>query len=229
MKTEKSNTRKRGRRIAAFSLIELMTVVSIMAILGAISTPGLRVAMMNAQQSAAMGNARSIGQGLRAYAQDFEGVYPGVETEEGDEIATSNDAFRLLVPDYVDSERVFSVKRSAWGQNNDGRIDEPEDRLQEGENHFAYVAGLLDTSRSDWPLIVDGTNGSGMYSSIHGQKGGCWEGRKGIVVSVGGAARIIRMRGEDDEKYIPREGYPDENALEVAAYMGENVQLLDPE
>ncbi|MDF1810725.1 MAG: type II secretion system protein [Verrucomicrobiales bacterium] len=229
MKTEKHTTKHKRMRSPAFSLVELMTVVSIMAILTAVASPGLKIAMINAQQNAAMGNARSIAMGLRTYAQDYEGAFPGFETDEGETISTSNDAFRLLLPDYIDSERVFAVKRSAWGKKADGRIDEPEDRLRAGENHFAYIAGLLDTSRTDWPLVVDGTDGSGKYTSTNGVKGGCWEGRKGIVVTVGGSGHVYRMSGDGDSRFIPRYGYPDENALDVGSYMGEIAQLLDPE
>lgn len=229
MRTELTNNNTRKSRKSAFSLVELMTVVSIMAILTAVASPGLKIAMLNAHQNAAMGNARSIALGLKTYAQDYEGVFPGFETEDGDKISTSNDAFRELIPDYIDSERVFMVRRSAWGNLADGRITEPEDRLEAGENHFAYISGLLDTSISDWPLVVDGTNGSGTYTKTHGERGGCWEGRKAIVVTVGGSAYVTKMRGDADARYIPRYGYPEENALEVSAYMGEMAQLLDPE
>lgn len=225
MKRSKPNEDIRHRD--AFSLIELMTVVSIMAVLSAIALPGIKMAMLNAQQAAAVTDARSIALGLRTYSQDNEGAFPSID-EEGNEFTSSNEAFRQLIPEYIDSERVFDVKRSAWGPMADGRIDDPEDRLRPGENHFAYVAGLFDTSRSDWPLVADGTNGSGSYSKNLGEKGGCWEGRKGIVVTVGGSASAVRMRG-NDERYIPRYGYPDENALEVDGYMGEGARLLDPE
>jgi hypothetical protein len=78
-------------------------------------------------------------------------------------------------------------------------------------------------------LIVDGTDGSGKYTRQSGNKGGCWEARKGIVVRVGGSAETTRLMGEEDSRYLPRYGYPEENALDVAAYMGETAKLLDPE
>jgi prepilin-type N-terminal cleavage/methylation domain-containing protein len=221
MKIEPSKNRR------AFSLVELMIVITIIGTLSAVSTPALKVAMLNAQQNAAMQNAKSIGLGLRSFAQDSEGTFPTIDAS-GNPYATSNEAFRELLPDYIDSERIFAVKRSAWGSAVDGKIDEPEDRLRAGENHFAYISGLLDTSRSDWPLVVDGTNGSGKYTTKLGEKGGCWEGRKGIVITVGGSAHLIKMEGEGEERFIPRYGYPGENALDVE-YMGETAQLLDPE
>ena len=205
-----------------------MTVVSIMAILTAVATPGIQRAMMNAKQGATLSNARNVVIGLRSYAQDYDGMFP-VTDLEGEEFDSSNAAFRELLPEYIDSERIFAISRSAWGPKADGRIDEPEDRLEAGENHFAYIAGLDSTSRSDWPLVIDGTNGSGLYTKTKGAKGGCWEGLKAIVVTVGGSAQATRLLGDKDARHIPRVGYPDENALEVETYMGETAKLLDPE
>lgn len=218
---------KHTRRISGFSLIELMTVVSIMAILTTVAVPSMKTAMINAQMARATANARSIVIGLRAFATDNDGMFPYFDEDSEEEFADSNEAFRTLVPYYIDSEAIFTLGRSAWGKEADNRFEEPEDRLEPGENHYAYVAGLTDTSRTGWPLVVDGTDGKGTYTSEPGKKGGCWEGRKAIMACVGGSASAIRLRGDEEEKYLPREGYPDENALDVE-YMGEDVKLLDP-
>lgn len=218
---------KNTRRSSGFSLIELMTVVSIMAILTTVAVPSMKTAMINAQMARATANARSIVIGLRAYATDNDGMFPSFDEESEEPFADSNEAFRTLVPYYIDSEQIFTQGRSAWGKTADNRFEEPEDRLEAGENHYAYISGLTDTSRTGWPLVVDGTDGSGNYSSEVGEKGGCWEGRKAIMACVGGSASAIRLEGDKDERYLPREGYPDENALDVE-YMGDDVMLLDP-
>ncbi len=212
-----------------FTLMELMTVTAIIAILSAVSFPGIKGAMRTAQMNAAVQNAKQVSTGLRNFANDFDGAFPGtVDPVTEEEYTTSNDVFRLLLPEYLDTERVFAVPGSAWGARADGRIDEEIERLEPGENHWAYIAGLTMSSRSDWPLIVDGTDGSGSYTDDPGAKGGTWEGRKAIVVRVGGSAESVRLIGEGSQRILPRYGYPEENALEVNAYMGELAALLDP-
>lgn len=218
-----------------FSLLELMITITIIGILSALAMPGIQMAMLRAKMTQATNNVRQIGHGLRIYAGDNDGLFPSGSSDSANEVdnsdvaTTSNAVFRELLPDYIDSESIFAVGRSAWGRQSDGRIDSLEDRLGAGENHYAYVAGLFDTSISDWPLVVDGTDGSGGYHTTVGQKGGCWGGRKGIVYRVGGSAEAVKLAGSGDERYLPRVGYPEENALDVSAYMGDHVQLLDPE
>ncbi|MCB1202865.1 MAG: type II secretion system protein [Verrucomicrobiae bacterium] len=214
---------------SAFTLIELLTVTAIIAVLSAAIFPGVRASMRNAQMNAAMQNARQIANGLLNYANDYEGLFPGsFDPETDEEYSTSNEAFRLLIPEYIDTERVFAVAGSAWGPLADGRIEEESERLEPGENHWAYIAGLTNTSRSDWPLIVDGTDGNGTYARLQTEKGGLWEGNKSIVVRVGGSAETVRLRGDEEARYLPRYGYPEENALEIEAYMGDGPKLLDP-
>jgi prepilin-type N-terminal cleavage/methylation domain-containing protein len=217
------------RRTRAFTLIELLTVTAIIAVLSAAIFPGVKASMRNAQMNAAMQNARQVSIALINYANDFEGAFPGIaDPDSGEEASNSNEAFRRLIPEYADSERVFAVAGSAWGPLADGRIDDESEQLEPGENHWAYIAGLTNTSRSDWPLLVDGTNGQGGYGSLKTEKGGLWEGSKAVVVRVGGSAELVRLKGDPDDRYLPRYGYPEENALELGAYMGDGPQLLDP-
>jgi hypothetical protein len=159
---------------------------------------------------------------------DQDGLFPDGENVYGEEINDSNAAFRDLM-DYVDGdERIFSVSGSAWGAGADNVTTSPSDMLQSGENHFSYVAGLRSSSKGLWPVVVDGTNGSGTYGSVEGEKGGLWRGKKAIVVRVDSSAKAERLRGEDGERYIPKHDDPQGNALSVESYMGSAARLLNP-
>jgi prepilin-type N-terminal cleavage/methylation domain-containing protein len=152
-------TRRYMKPVDAFTLIEMMTVVAIMAVHTKVAFPGIKMAMVNAQMARSTQDARSIVMGLRSWATDNGGAFPAEETHEGDSISSSNDAFRDLVPNYIDTEAIFVVGCFNHGRSADNRIDEVDDILQPGKNHFANVAGLTDTIRSNWPLVVDGNFG----------------------------------------------------------------------
>ena len=213
--------RDQGR---AFTLIELLTSIAIIALLGAVAMPGINSAMQTAKMNAAMQNARQVTIGLRGYANDSGGVFPAGNNDAGDPIDTSNAAFRDL-ESYIDDESVFAVAGSAWG----AEAKNTSPYCDRGEVHWAYVAGLSTSSTSWYPLVVDGTDGSGTYTTERGERGGLWKGRKAVVANVDGSAKTVRLRGEGDVRYLPRVDEPDLNALEVGSYMGRRAELLDPE
>lgn len=218
-----------GDRASGFTLIELLATMTVIAILSAAALPGIQSAIQTARQTQAAQHARGIGIALNSWAQDFEGIFPNREILEGEDtsISSSNDIFRELIPDFIDNERVFAVSASAWGQRADGRFEDGQ-ALEAGENHFAYVSGLLTTSRSFWPLVVDGTDGSGMYHTAVGERGGAWAGRRAIVVRVDGSVSKERLKRDGDKRFIPRLDEDTENALELDSYMPDGVELLDP-
>jgi len=65
-----------SRRHAAFTLVELLTVIAILAVLLAILLPVLATARGTARESACVANLRQIGQAFQMYAQDADDLFP---------------------------------------------------------------------------------------------------------------------------------------------------------
>jgi general secretion pathway protein G len=63
-----------GRR--AFTLVELLTVIAIIALLAAIIFPAFSTARGRARQATCQSNLRQIGLGFQMYAQDYDGYLP---------------------------------------------------------------------------------------------------------------------------------------------------------
>jgi len=212
----------------AFTLIELLVVISIIALLASVAVPAYQMAVMTAQENAAMQNARQIGIAMRGYANDYGGSYVSGSNTYGQQITTSNDAFRSLIPNYLDSEKVFVVPGSVDGPSTDNITDPYTQILKPGENHFAYIEGLSETSNSQWPMIVDGANSLGEYTTDQSQPGGVWKGTKAVVINTDSSAHLIPLMGTGATRFIPQYNDSTQNALNVSSYMGSNVQLLEP-
>jgi prepilin-type N-terminal cleavage/methylation domain-containing protein len=217
---------KRNLR-TAFTLIELLVVISIIAILAGIAVPAFTGVMLNGKMTAAMNKARQIGFALRMYSNDSEGSLPGGKNAYGEPVTTSNDAFRSLVPVYLDTESVFFVSGSKAGAAADNRISPESSILERGENHWAYLSGLSGTSNSSYPLIVDHTDGSGYYTDKENTLGGLWKGTKAVVIRVDNSASTVKLMGTGTKRFIPRTDEPNKNALQTN-YMGDDVKLLEP-
>jgi prepilin-type N-terminal cleavage/methylation domain-containing protein len=213
---------------AAFTLLELLVVVAIIAILAGAAMPVYAIVMRNSRMNAAMQSARQIGLALRLYANDYDGTYPQKRNTYDQEIVTSNDAFRSLIPTYIDNEKVFAVTGSKAGATADNHITETTQMLEAGENHWAYIAGLNSGSNSNWPLIADHTDGAGTYSTKENTLGGTWLATKSAVIFTDGSARVVPLMGGGEKRYLPRHDDKTKNALLVGEYMGDGVKLLEP-
>jgi prepilin-type N-terminal cleavage/methylation domain-containing protein len=172
---------------AAFTLIELLVVISIIAILAGIALPVFTQVQEKGQQTKVLSNAKQVGLALKLYAGDNDGKFPTQpvgSTGTGGAIADANEAFRNLVPQYVPSEKIFYVAKSAFTPNPPDENTSANNALVAGENHFAYVTNLTDTSNPNFPLVADGfaTANTGTYTNVETSPGGVWKGKKAIVV-----------------------------------------------
>lgn len=76
------------KRNNAFTLIELLVVVGIIAVLVGILLPTLSRAREAAKRTTCQANLRSIGQAIRTYMDDHNGVYPPMAHFREEDIAT---------------------------------------------------------------------------------------------------------------------------------------------
>ncbi len=191
----------------AFTLIELLVVITIIAVLASIALPVFNGVTERANQTKDLANAKQIGVALKLFATDNNGVFPSKApaadyNSAPDTLPTlSNDALWWLFPSYLQSEDIFAVGGSKWSPKNpDNKIDAPgsssrTDTLKAGENNYAYVAGLTDTSNSAFPLLADGFSSTTpiTYETNKSVKGGIWAAKKAIVVFCDGSGQIMKV------------------------------------
>ncbi len=196
-------------------------------------------------QTKALAQAKQIGLALKLFASDNDGQYPraGLPAMLGAEVKDSNTAFAVLFPTYVQNEMLFANKLSAYQTRQpDNQISpydgKPGKTLEPGENVYAYFAGLTDKPDDTTPLIVDGTDGTGHYTTDAKKRGGVWKGARAIVIRLDNSGSLETLRGPEHARYIPRDGHafaaesieserPSENFLDPSNF-GPDVRLLDP-
>ncbi len=202
MKTRKMNQ--------GFTLIELMVVITIIAILASITVPVVTKVKAKADLSRDISNARQIVLACKSFASDWDGVYPAWDPDaaddgggdsEGGDFGTSTDAFNVLISQgYIDTESIF------WMQTkNPEKLKPPREdgELESTENCYTYVMGLTDTSFSRSPLVADEQDGPGTYGEYHP-----WlEMRRAVVGYSGGQVTAERLDSDQaGAKVLTKDG-----------------------
>jgi prepilin-type N-terminal cleavage/methylation domain-containing protein len=177
--------------VAAFTLIELLVVISIIAVLAGIALPVYTTVQERGAQTKDLSNAKQIALACKLYAADNDGKYPDKDGTVDPPVALtnsskSNQAFAILIPNYLPSEKLFYLGKSPWSPKvPDENTTNPADRCEASTNNFAYEMGMTETSNPSFPLIADApfTGGqTAVYKTDQTQKGGVWKGKKAIVI-----------------------------------------------
>jgi hypothetical protein len=184
-RTESDRSRRLGCTVA-----KVVGIVVLALLIFSVAVPHFTGASKISKFTAAAISARGIYLGLLNYAGDHNGEFPTAKMN-------SNEAYRKLIPEYIDNEKPFFFTGCAWHSSNGGRqpegIGNPPDyahALERGENHWAYVSGLRDDSPANLPIIADGFSELiGVYARSSQEKGGFWGGIKAIVVYLDGSVK----------------------------------------
>jgi prepilin-type N-terminal cleavage/methylation domain-containing protein len=229
---------------SGFTLIELLVVISIIAILASIALPVFGGIQERGAQTKALSNAKQVGLACKVFAQDYQGNYP-LYSDPDKKTGAGNDSnaiLQTLIPDYLPDKSIFSIPKSAYCKGA-GKSGTQPDKLGKGENEWAYVKGLSDTSNARFPLLADGfaTGSPGTYVADDSQPGGVWKGKKAVIVRVDASASVENTyrkgtAGSSTAKYTVKrsEDEPTKNAFEPDPsanppwLTGSDVKVLNP-
>jgi len=197
----------------AFTLIELLVVIAIIAVLASIAIPVMGQAQERAQRTKCLSQARGIFPALKMFAGDHDGSYPSQPDQDeksgtgGGQLKDANEAFANLIPGYVSNETPFGNSASKYCKEASGAIRMPDNDistrnkvLERGENAYAYIRGLSETSNSSYPILADafaqGSESDPKYSKKEGDYGAQWKGKYAIVVFLDGSARVDNVSSQ---------------------------------
>src|SRR4051812_17057298 len=130
----------------AFTLIELLVVIAIIAVLASIALPVFSSVQERGAQTKDLSNAKQIALACKLYAADNDGKFPDKDgTSAADPqpalatTDTSNKAYAGLVPNYLPTEKLFYLGKSAWSPTvPDENMTLPGNRCEASSNNFAY-------------------------------------------------------------------------------------------
>ncbi len=208
-----------------FSLLELMVVITIIAILASVSFPTYTTVITRARIMKDVAHQDQIVKACKLYAQDWDGLYPAFDTlgadggGGGEKFGTSTEAFNELIREVqLGTEVIFFV------QGNPEKVVPPNEdgELLPAENCITYVIGQTDSSPARSPLTTDemmdtgGTFGAGhpwlkSKQAVVGYCGGqvkkekLTAGTEGATIrgpAGSGITNIFQEAEEDDEGRI---------------------------
>ena len=100
--------------VRAFTLVEMLVVIAVIAILAGLLLPVLSTARERSRQTACGGHLGQIGKGINIYLHDHTAQLPYHQrfTENGEWVQAPNTSLSLIYPNFVDTVEVFKCPSS---------------------------------------------------------------------------------------------------------------------
>ena len=146
------------KRNHAFTLLELLVVITIIAILAGLAVPAYNMVQTMANQAKGVNNARQIILAMKMFSKEHNSQYPDSVNNPltGSLAQNANEAFRLMIQEkIVTDESIFGCPA---GFNPDGNLGLSPNygyALLPGENHWAITAGQTDATVGNMPLVFE--------------------------------------------------------------------------
>lgn len=186
------------KKYNAFTLIELLVVIAIIGILASSAMPAYNGILERGKIINDVSNIKNVVTACRLFADDWDGLFPSFDPNasgggggagggNSGSFSTSTAAFNVLIPEYIDQEKIFwyasKDTTKARGPNEDGT-------LTANENVYFYVVGQTNTGYSNSPLVGDGLmTGPGAYGPFHP-----WlKSRKAVIGYIGGHVQVEKL------------------------------------
>jgi prepilin-type N-terminal cleavage/methylation domain-containing protein/prepilin-type processing-associated H-X9-DG protein len=161
----------------AFTLVELLVVITIIAILASVSLVAFRSVKIRASRGAASTTMRSIGQSVEIYVSDNGGLYPGREGETPalDPVQTASVASPTQLATYL-AEQLWESSMPASERAKQTILKEIVPKIalpfvqepggEARDLYFLYHVSTDETNPLPGPASIDPT------TSVWGKKGG---------------------------------------------------------
>ena len=162
--------RRLPSRQRAFTLIEMLVVIAIIAILASLLFPALRSALERGRRTACRNNIRQIGLAMIQYAADHKGWYPAVEekavTVRQNEWPITKHVTNMNARGYLTDPKIWVCSSDRVDGPCDDQVVFPAKAFDEQFNNFwnvsyMYVSGYSDRSLetpTTSPVLADESN-----------------------------------------------------------------------
>ncbi len=110
------------QKTVAFTLVELLSAIAIIAILAGLLLPTIKSLHRKGEGARCLGNLRVIGGGVQLFSQEYDGVLPKGFADESGEVVNPKDLDATVNVSWARSLQAFMVSRDNINSNRWGTV-----------------------------------------------------------------------------------------------------------